>query len=689
MRWLKRIIIGALSVVVVLVALALVVPFLIPTSAYKEQIQSRVKAATGRDLVLAGDLRFSILPSIELSARDVTLGNRPGASQKDMVRLKGLDLKLKLGPLLSGRFEVDALVLQEPSIVLEIDKDGRPNWQFDKPAGAPSAPAAPAKPADSAARPAPLPTDVLNSLQIAELRIVGGQVSYADARTGARYELARANLTVSLPGGARPFRVEGDGELRGKRFGIRAEIAAPTELMLGRVSTVTFELALDKAKVTLSGKAEGGAKPRFAGPLKIDAPSLRDLAAWAGSPLAPGSGFGAFALAANVTASSEKADFSHPVIALANLTLKLDAIAASGELSVALAAVPTLRGALTFAALDLDPYLATAAAPPSAPSAPSTPARPAPPASANPARPAVTGAIDPAPLRLANADLKISARNIKAREFRAEEAQLGVKLAAGVLTLALERVLLYGGLAAGTITVNGARTPLSVNPNLELKGLDGHRLLVAVGGTDRIAGTLNAAVNLTGTGADATAMQNSLAGTARFQFANGALRGYNLAGLFRAIGDIKNPLEIVQQVQKAVAALNRFDGAQKTDFSELSASFTASKGVFTTNDLRMSAPLLRVEGRGSIALPASALDMTLLVRAVPTLQGQGAEFAKLGIPIPLRVRGPFANVAVSLDDKALGEEIRKKAPELIKDQILQRPGDFLKKPGGILDQFRR
>jgi AsmA protein len=74
---------------------------------------------------------------------------------------------------------------------------------------------------------------------------------------------------------------------------------------------------------------------------------------------------------------------------------------------------------------------------------------------------------------------------------------------------------------------------------------------------------------------------------------------------------------------------------------------------------------------------------------VGSLEGQGGQFAKLGIPIPLRVRGPFSNLSYGLDEKALGDEIRKKAPDLIKDQILKNPGDLIKKPGGILDQFRR
>jgi AsmA protein len=691
MRWLKRLVVGTLSVVVVLVALALIVPFLIPTSTYKDQIETRVKAATGRDLKLGGALKLSILPSLELSASDVAFANRPGASQAEMVKLKGLNLKLKLVPLLSGRFEIVALELVEPAIVLEIDKDGRTNWQFDKTAGTAPPPAAaappPAKSGDAAQAPARLPTDIFDTLQIETLRIVRGNVVYADARAGTRYEVAKANLDISLPGGARPFRIAGDVDYKGKQVAFKTEVKSPIEMMKGQPSDLAIELSLgDLGKITLQGRAQADptnpTAARVSGPLKIDVPSVRALAAWAGAPLAPGKAFGPMNFSATVTFAADR-------VSLSALAFKLDEIAATGELAVAMGPVPTVTGSLVIPSLNLTPFMAggtPAAAPAPAPARPGAapPAKPAAPGAAP-----APGAIDPAPLRSVNADLKLDVRQIQANQFRSALAKVAIKLAGGVLAVTLDPVELYGGTATGTITVNGSRPPLSINPNIQLTGINGHALLSAVGATDRIDGTLNASANLTGTGADAKAIQNSLAGTATFQFANGALRGYNLAGMFRAIGDIKNPFEVIQQVKKAVESLNTFDASQKTDFSELSASFRAADGVFNTSDLRMTAPLIRVEGRGNIALPASALDMHLLVKAVPTLQGQGASFAKLGIPIPLRVHGPFAKVSWSLDEKALGDEIRKKAPDLIKEQILQKPGDLIKKPGGILDQFRR
>jgi AsmA protein len=681
MRWLKRVVIGTVSVVVVLVVLALVVPFLIPTSTYKDQIESRVKAATGRDFKLGGALKFSILPSLELSARDVSLGNRPGAEPSDMVKLRGLDLKLRLGPLLSGRFEVVALDLVEPAIVLSIDKNGTPNWQFSKPAdGAAKKPApqgAVPKPPE-AAKPAALPTDIFNTLQIERLHITRGTVIYSDARTGAHYELAKANLDISLPGGNRPFKVDGDAEYKGKRIAIDTEVKAPVDMMKGQPSPLSLQIGLGEAKISFAGTAQADpAKPsstKIAGTLKVVVPSLRDLANWAGSKVPEGKTFETFTLSTNVTASPD-------AVSLASLDVKLDQIAVTGELSATKGPVPSLRGTLTIPALDLGPYMQTGAAtaPRKAPSPP-----PKSPARRGAAAPSPAPAIDAAPLRALNVDLKIDAHKISAGAFRAEQALIGIKLAGGVLAVALEKVLLYGGSVTGTVTIDGAHNPLTVHPDIDIKGLNGHAVLSALGATDRLDGTLNASANLTGTGNDAKSIQNSLAGTARFQFANGALRGYNLAGLFRALGDIRNPLEIIEQIKKAVASLNRFDGAAKTDFSSLSASFRVSKGVFATSDFRMAAPLIRIEGRGVIAPPSHSLDMHLDVKAVPTLQGQGSSFAKLGIPIPLHVYGPFSNVSWGLDEKAFTDIITKRAPELFKEQILKKPGDLLKKPGDLL-----
>ena len=65
----------------------------------------------------------------------MTLANPPGSKSPQMVRLKAVEVELKVWPLLSGTLEVDRFVLIEPQIDLEVDAQGQPNWQFGAPPG--------------------------------------------------------------------------------------------------------------------------------------------------------------------------------------------------------------------------------------------------------------------------------------------------------------------------------------------------------------------------------------------------------------------------------------------------------------------------------------------------------------------------------------------------------------------------
>ena len=48
-----------------------------------------------------------------------------------MVRLKVLEIEVKLFPLLFGNIQVKRLILVEPDILLETDRKGRGNWELD------------------------------------------------------------------------------------------------------------------------------------------------------------------------------------------------------------------------------------------------------------------------------------------------------------------------------------------------------------------------------------------------------------------------------------------------------------------------------------------------------------------------------------------------------------------------------
>ncbi len=108
-------------------------------------IVQAVKEATGRELVIEGPLKLSMFPQPRVSARKVRFANALGTKGAQMVDVEWIGASPAWWPLLRGEFEVGRLTLYKPTIVLEADAEGRPNWQFDpgagavQPAGAPSA----------------------------------------------------------------------------------------------------------------------------------------------------------------------------------------------------------------------------------------------------------------------------------------------------------------------------------------------------------------------------------------------------------------------------------------------------------------------------------------------------------------------------------------------------------------------
>ena len=67
-------------------------------------------------------------PSASVSA--VKFFNAPGSKNPNMVEVKSVTVTPSLLALLVGDVEVAEVALVEPKIVLEINAEGKPNWEF-------------------------------------------------------------------------------------------------------------------------------------------------------------------------------------------------------------------------------------------------------------------------------------------------------------------------------------------------------------------------------------------------------------------------------------------------------------------------------------------------------------------------------------------------------------------------------
>jgi AsmA protein len=122
------------------------------------------------------------------------------------------------------------------------------------------------------------------------------------------------------------------------------------------------------------------------------------------------------------------------------------------------------------------------------------------------------------------------------------------------------------------------------------------------------------------------------------------------------------------------------DATQKTDFSELSASFRIADGVARNDDLAAKSPLLRLAGAGDIDIGNERLDYLLKASVVATSKGQGGgELDSLkGLTIPVRLTGPFEKPDWKIELAGLAGEAAKAKVEEKKEELKQKVDDKLK-----------
>lgn len=654
----KKFFIGLGIVVVLLVIAAFVVPAVIPTDTYKTRLLAAIQDATGRKARIDGDFSFSILPNVEFTAGKVELANAKGASPANMVTLDKLKVRVALLPLLSGQVQVDSFVLDKPVIALSVDRNGVPNWQFEKKGPAP-AKTAPAKQAPAAKPEAGGGgSSMLRGLTLGDVRIVDGKVSYADARTNKTYTLDDVNMKVSLPSLSSPMQLDGSLVWNKEKVALALNVANPNALLNGKSTALDTSITSNPVKLGFKGTVANEKVMKAHGTIDLTVPSVRKLAAWAGSPLnAPGTGLGPLSIAGTVDMNGQK-------LAFTDARLSLDAIKGTGSVRYdGGRARPYVDAKLAVDKLDLNPYL-----PPE--SSPAAQSKPAPsggkPASAS--KPAAEEGWSDAPLDLAtlkqaDANLDFTLGGLVVRKIKIGKSHLIATLKNGRLVADLTEMALYDGKGTAKVTVDGSGRVPAVGLSFDLSGVQANPLLTDAMGLDWLEGTANASLEVKGTGKSQRAIVSALDGAGKVRFQNGAIRGINLAAMVRNV--------------KSAFLNPQAQTTQKTDFSELSGTYVIHNGILTNNDMELKSPLLRVTGKGTVNLPRRTVNYRVEPKVVASTTGQGGQSKLAGLMVPVIVSGPWSNLSYQPDlAAAISGAAKGKALDELKKLI---PGD---KSGG-------
>ena len=204
----KRIVATLFFLSLTLAAAALVAPSMIDWSQHKEALLGQLRPYLQRDIQVAGDVKFRLIPSPQILLDDVTIANAEGGKAPSFMKLKQLEARISLQPLLQGRFEVETINLSDPEVNLEILPGGKPNWsdilkqKEEDDSG------------DFQAR--------ADSVQLNQVTMTNGTVHYTNADTGSSWQVESLNLAVGADTLFGPYRIKGDMQYNKSSVGIEA-----------------------------------------------------------------------------------------------------------------------------------------------------------------------------------------------------------------------------------------------------------------------------------------------------------------------------------------------------------------------------------------------------------------------------------------------------------------------------------
>ena len=600
------------AVVGVPVVAAVAVAVLVNPNDYKPELEALVKDNTGRELSLAGDIGLTFFPWLGFEAEGVSLANKAGFSEEPMLTIQRAEARLKLLPLFTGQIEIGKVLLERPTVVAGIDKDGSMSWSdLMTSSETETAQAAETDGEDTSAG--------LPAFGLASFEVANASLKWLDKAAGSATVIEPFSISVGkvTKGEVFPLTVsanvvQGEGEEQ-----IAADLNLNAQALLSDEQLQLDDVSI-QAALTMPGLK----------PIKVDLNAAM-VAALDGSQMA-----------------------------LTTLSGSINSLELSGDLAAAnLVQRPDIKLTLAMETINTDDFLIAS-------EEPSETATPSAEQAAAERQALDQTPVDVAALRQMDAVANITAKQLIASGLRAEQLQLTAVLKNGVLNVKPLSLNLYEGQFSAQAKVNAAARPAQFSWQHQLTKVNAEPMQVDVMEKAYVSGAAEMQTEISTRGATVGALRKALQGKGSLAFTDGAIKGVNIAGLLRkAVAKFKN--EPLPEGDVEVA---------DTDFSSATASFTIVNGVMNNPDLLVESPLIRITGMGDVNLVDETVDYRARPMVVATLEGQGGRSLDDldGVPIPVRCTGALAEPKCRTDIAAAVKEKTKQAFDKEKDEAKQK-----------------
>ena len=636
----KWILITGGGLIALVILALLIIPMVIDVQDYKPQIEKRISDATGRTITLGGDLKLSLFPWAGLSFSDLHLGNPAGFSEKNLLVIDDFDVKVKFFPLLSKDIQVKRFVLNGVKIILEKKKNGQAGWEGIGPLKK-SHTKTPEQ-AEKKSTETPAGSFPLKSLAIGAFQINNGSVLWLDQAAGNRYALSDFNLDLKDVSLDKPVKISLSARVEAHPVSLEGSIGPVGSQPGNGTIPLNFSVkALETLAITLGGTiVDPATRPGFDLTVKIDPFSPRKLTAALGRDFpiktSDTQALNHISLAAAIKGSPQEIAISKGILEIDDTKLKFSAQARDF-------AKPDIAFDLVLDTLDLDRYM-----PPPVEKKANTAGQQTETVAAPPRK------MDYAPLRKLVLDGNFQAGEIKVAKARIQDLKIKVTGNKGQFQINPLSMKLYQGSMDMSGTMDVRRDTPKTEIALSAGGIQAGPLLRDVLEKDLLEGAMQAKMALQFSGEVPEQIKKTLNGTGDLSFADGAIKGIDIAGMAR-------------NAKAAFGLAEKNTERPRTDFSELHVPFVLEEGIFKTDKTSIASPLLRVLAAGTANLVSENLDFRITPKVVASLKGQGDTTDRSGITVPILVTGTFNAPKFRPDLKGfLQQQIGTTLPDLTK-----------------------
>ena len=629
--------------VAVALTVALIVTIYVILSSYdfnslKPKIARAVKDATGRELILGGDIELEIGLTPALVAEDVRFQNAPWAFRPEMAKIRRFEVQVALLPLIGGTIDVKRLILVEPDILVATNKSGKSNLEFKT-----VKKAKPAEPKEKTPAEAEM---TLPALTFNEVRIEKGRLTYKDERSGRTYVVRLDSLTAMASDKKSPVELELKGAYNRKPFEVAGTFGPLIALTdPGKALSLKLTAKAGDATVAVDGAIRDAINAKGLA-LTINA-KCRSIAGIAGPTDA-----GPFKVTAKLTDDRAK------TYKISDLKITIGESNLVGSVKVSLADKrPRLVAMLSSRKLDLRPVLSKDEGVGQS--------------SESAAKQGKIFSDDPLPLdvlKQADVNVKIRAGQILLPLLALNDLKVNMVLEDGHLTVRPLKFVIGGGALDGRFNLRPQGKSANLALVLKTDQLDLGRMLKDLEVNGIIEGKMDIEIDLNGSGGSMAALMAGLNGKAIMVMGDGRignkyidLLGTDLSsGIFQLFNPSKHETNLTQ-LNCFVIGFNIKDGLAestalvfdtnimtvvgdgklnlKTEELALSLNPSPKKGIGIKGVGKLSLSLTELTKSfklgGTLANPSLAIDRTRTVITLGKAVGGAVLFGPAGIATAL------------------------------------------------------